>query len=468
MRTGQRAGVSRLLRWVSVSLAVVAYPGAAAAAPRTLTLGFTDPVFMENVAAPEWLTRVTDSAGGIVRLDALWRDLAPTKPTDGADPEDPAYRWAPLDTAIKQAAGMGVEIVVTIERAPTWAEGPDRPKDAMGGSWRPDPSAFGRLGQALATRYSGSHPDPAVPGTSLPAVRYLQAWNEPNLSSHYEPQWVKGANGLVRYAPRGYRSLLNHFYGGVKSGSSSTQVVAAGLAPFGDYVRGGDRTPPAAFWREVFCFRDSRLQLARCPNPARFDVFDHHPYSVGSPTRKALNVDDVTIPDLTKLTRPLRRAEQTGRALPRKRHRIWASEVSWDSNPPDPDGVPERTRAAWIPQTFELLWRQGVDTVFWFLIRDTQPTPSYAATYQSGMYLNDGTAKLGQQAFRLPVSRHRRKGVVTIWARFPAAGTLVVERNEGSGWREIATQGGDIGDVLDRRFRARGRTTFRVRFDAAS
>ena len=192
----------------------------------------------------------------------------------------------------------------------------------------------------------------------------FQAWNEPNLTYHLAPQWTRVGGGPTLSSPARYRTLLNAFYAGIKSVRRDATVVAAGTSPFGDPVTGGLRVAPALFWRAFFCFENATLRKAHCSKPGKFDIFDHHPYSVGGPYRKALNVDDVTIPDFKKLTRPLRRAEALGTALPRKRHRVWASEISWDSAPPDPDGVPETTRAKWIPQALELLWRQGVDTVF--------------------------------------------------------------------------------------------------------
>ncbi len=49
----------------------------------------------------------------------------------------------------------------------------------------------------------------------------------------------------------------------------------------------------------------------------------------------ALNAGDVvSIPDLVKLTVPLRKAEHTGRVLPHGHKAIWVTKVSYDSNRP--------------------------------------------------------------------------------------------------------------------------------------
>ena len=150
------------------------------------------------------------------------------------------------------------------------------------------------------------------------------------------------------------------------------------------------------------------------------DAYDHHPYSVGGPTRKALNPDDVSVPDLGKLTRPVRAAWRAGRVLP-KGHvpPLWITEFSWDSSPPDPQGVPMRTLARWVPQTLRAFDRAGVRTALWYQVDDQLPTPSYAATYQSGLYFADGRPKLIQQAFRFPFTASRRGARVAVWLRAP-------------------------------------------------
>ena len=182
----------------------------------------------------------------------------------------------------------------------------------------------------------------------------------------------------------------------------------------------------------------------RSPRPcrarARFDVLAHHPYSVGRPRRKAINPDDVSIPDIVKLTRLLRTAERSGRALPRKRHAVWVTETSYDSSPPDPDGVPAATHARWLQEAFFLLWRQGVDTITWFQIRDQLPAPSFAATNQSGVYLADGRAKPAARAFRFPlVAERATRRSHRVWGRSPLAGRVTIERRSGAGWRKVRT-----------------------------
>lgn len=436
----RRVGLVRLAALAAAfAVGLSAAPQSLAAPP--LRIGFFDDLYS---GAPQerdtWLQRTVNAESDVVRINVGW--VAPNTPRrppgfDARNPADPAYNFANADASIKAASSRGLDVLALFVGAPRWAEGPDRPADAPPGTWRPDPAALRDYGVALARRYSGSFPDPAEPGRSLPAVRSFQVWNEPNLSIYLTPQWA----GRRAVSPVHYRRMLSAFYGGVKSVRRDALVVTAGTAPFGDPDPGGRRIMPARFVRELLCLRRGRgsLQRASCPAPARFDVLAHHPYPIGAPSRRTLNSDDVSISGMYKLRDLLRAAERSGRALPRgKRHRLWATEVSYDSRPPDPDGVLITRHARWLQQSLSRLSRQGVDTIFWFRIRDAAPEPSFAATNQSGVYFRDGRPKPALQAFRFPfVAERARRGIIPVWGRSPAAGQVTIERRRGGRWQRI-------------------------------
>jgi hypothetical protein len=453
-----------VLLLTAASLAAPA-PAGAQAAPG-LAIGFFDGVLTTDAAGSgPWLGRAVDSGADIVRVNVGW--VAPDTPTrpagfDARDPADPAYDFTRTDTAIVDVAARGLRVLASFTGAPRWAEGAGRPADAAAGSWRPDPHALEDYGAALARRYTGTFPDPARPGRTLPRVDAFQVWNEPNLDKYLSPQWSGGRT----FAPAHYRRMLSAFYRGVKSVRPAALVVTAGTAPFGDYVADGHRIMPARFVREMLCLRQTTrgLRGRACPTPARFDVLAHHPYSVGFPRRHAINGDDVSIPDIGKLTRLLRAAERTGGALPRKRHRMWVTELSYDSSPPDPLGVPVARQARYLEESFYLLWRQGVDTITWFLIRDQLPQPSYAASNQSGVYFDDGRPKPAQQAFRFPLVAERAgSGSLRVWGRAPLAGTLRIERLTASGWQVARVVRAAAHGTFLVRIAARGRTSLRAR-----
>jgi hypothetical protein len=295
----------------------------------------------------------------------------------------------------------------------------------------------------------------------LPRVRYLQAWNEPNLPLYLAPQWIRSNGRWIAESPILYRGLLNAFYAGVKSVAPSDVVISAGTAPFGD-PPGGQRVPPAEFDRDLFCV-SAAMQPLPCPDPAHFDVLAHHPYAVGGPYTHALDADDVSIPDLYKLERPLAVAERTGRVLPAGPKPIWVTEVSYDSDPPDPTAVPMATFVRWTAETLYELWSEGVSVVTWYLIRDQPPIPSYADSYQSGMYFLDGQAKIAQRAFRFPLVVDRRgRGKPIVWTRAPVAGTLRIEGLIGGRWEVVLETPVTQHEVLDLHLRASRTESFRA------
>ncbi len=300
-----------------------------------------------------------------------------------------------------------------------WAQGPGAPAGVTRGTWQPDATQLAQFATAAALRYDGRCPDPMVPGAFLPRVRYWQPWNEPNLSYYLAPQWTRAGGRWVAASPVIYRGLLNAVYAAVKRVSSSNFVVTAGTAPYGD-PPGGERMQPVAFDRSLFCLRDNaRLTPLSCPDP-----------------------------------RP---------AGPK---RLWVTELSWDSSPPDPAGVPAGKQALWLEQALYVLWQQGVDTVLWLQIVDSPPVPSYGATYQSGLFYLGGVAKPAAQAFRFPfVTRRLSRGRIQAWGRALRGGRIAIEQQRGSRWvvlRRLAMRGDQVFDVV---LSVRGRATLRAQAD---
>jgi hypothetical protein len=192
-------------------------------------------------------------------------------------------------------------------------------------------------------------------------------------------------------------------------------------------------------------------------------VLAHDPYSFAGPTRPAYYADDVSIPDMWKLTRALGVAQRTGRALPRIHHPVWVTEFGWNSKPPNPRAVPVIKRARWIEQAFYELWRQGIDTVTWYRIVDQAPIPSYAATWQTGLYYRDGRRKPGFEAFRFPfIVTRAGGGRVQVWGVSPDSGTVRMQIRESGRWTTIARLRARAHGVIDRTIAADGRPMIRA------
>lgn len=434
MRPRLRGG---LLSFAAAALAILALSPAASAA-RQMGLGLFDYPYPTSQAHSLWLDRSWDAGARLVQVDVNWAEIAPLQRTPGfdpADPADPGYRFATLDSIVRDEAAKGFQTAFFVIGAPTWAERPNRPgtADAAEGSWRPDAGEYGQFMQALAKRYSGTYAPPLAGGASLPRVRYYRVWNEPNLNTYLNPQWA----GTRPVAPNVYRGLLNAAYDGIKAVDRSDVVIAGGLAPYGDQP-GEDRMRPITFLRRLFCLKSKRDQRAPgCRRPARFDVIAHNPINQYAPWRPAGNPLDVTTPDLGRIRSLLRAGRRLGTIQPRRPKPLWVSEFWWATRPPSPTGVPAIKQAHWLEYALYLFWKQGVKEAIWLGISDPEPGSDIVAL---GLYTSDGRPKPALKAFRLPfvaevasASSH----AALAWGRAPEAGTVLIQRLAGRTWRTV-------------------------------
>lgn len=436
----------KLLRRVAAAVALATLtlalvPGTAAAT-RGLRLGLADATFTNGDAAvrDEWLGRARSASADLVLLGVDWSAIAPRVPSpgfDAADPADPGYRWSALDAAVRSTVAQGLAPVLEVQVAPAWAEGPGRPSAEVAppGTWKPSAQALGAFSAALAARYTGAFSDPSGSGL-LPRVRWFQVWAEQNLSQHLNPLWEGGR--LV--GPAHYRRMLDAAYAAIHAANPAAQVIVGGLAPYGDAVAGGSRVPPVWFWRSLLCLKGARLRPLPCPDPAHFDVAAHNPIDVWGPRRGALSPIDVSVPDIGRLRAIVRRAAATRRVLPARPKPFWATELWWDSSPPDPRGVPVRRQARFLGEALYELWRQRVDAVIWWFLRDQAPgSDGFAATQQSGLLYRDGAAKPAYREFRFPfVVRREADGRALLWGMAPTLGPVTLERRRPGGWAPLA------------------------------
>jgi hypothetical protein len=446
-----------------VCMLAAAAPSAPAAP--SLKTGFIafEYVSSDTALRNQWFDATVQANADIVRIPADWRgNVGNQPPANPRDPSDPAYNFFGLDRIVRDAQARGLEVMFTIAFAPDWAEGPNRPPDAPSGTWNPDPKAYGDYAHALATRYSGSFPDPAAGGQPLPRVSLYEVWNEPNLDEFLGPQWNGGPS-----SPALYGQLLNSLYDGVKSVHPDNRVIGPALAPYGD-PPGGSRMRPLKFLRELFCLKGKKEPRPNkgCSNAEipRLDILSHHPINlVGSPPNHAEHPDDVTSGDLDRVKRVLRAAEKAGNVKPRGRRPLWVTEFFWYSNPPTTGfdfARPPEVQARFIEQSLYLWWREGAEVAVNFLIRDM--TSSTGLIFGTGVFFNDGVPKPAFDAFRFPfVVDRKSKRKVLVWGKAPATGELEVQREEAGGWNTVKRLSVDDGAVFTTRLRIRGGATLR-------
>jgi hypothetical protein len=469
----------RLLLVAAMLCATLAAAAPAGAAGRPLVTAVADS-FVDGPDYQVMLKRMRGAGATATRFWVTWDHIAPegsVKPAgfDASNPADPAYRWDATDRALRAVKAAGLEPIVTISEAPQWAEryqpGDEllMPTDRYLGTVRPDAAEFAQFAHAITTRYGGSF-------AGLPRVRWWQPWNEPNHHNDLNPQFEiapdEAATATTPLAsPAIYRELLQGFAQAAHAVHADNVVVAGGLAPFFRPQPGGRASAPLTFARELLCMDAANRPKASCPGgPLEFDAWSQHPYTSGDARHSANNPDDVSLGDMPEVVRLVRAAQKAGRIKSSRPVRMWVTEFSWDSSPPDRYGVPNKLLTRWVAEALHELWSDGVELVAWFQIRDAVAPPQ--GIFQSGLYLRcaSGLAcdkpKPMVAAFRFPFTAYRSAGRVSVWGRTPSgrAGTVVVEQRRGLRWVRIVRLRADAGGIFQRtRLKPRGGGDMRAR-----
>ena len=425
--------MKRLLVALAAVAGLAALPAPAPAQP--LNTGITNLGTNSQLA----FQRTRDAGGSLVRIQLYWGGTAPTKKPDEwnpANPDDPAYDWVASDEAVRNAVAAGLTPVLQVDGAPQWAQRCQTPGVFPGAICDPDPGALRDFASAAANHYSGRTP-------GVPAVRYFQGLNEPNLSNFFFPQYETSGKPL---SPFLYRDLINAFYAGVKAAEPASLVILAGLGPIevAKYTIG-----PMKFARLMLCMsggKKPKPSVESCGAGVHFDIFAIQPYTTGGPNHKG-KVNDVQIGDLPKLQNLIKAADRAGHIKGAfVRTPLWVTEFSWDSKPPDPGGLPMAVETRWVAEALHTAWSAGVENFFWYSLRD-DPPPSggrkYSETLESGLYFRGPSLEADKpkpflRAFRFPFVAYPGKKL-EFWGRTPSGrgGKVKIELQEGKRWKLI-------------------------------
>jgi hypothetical protein len=447
--SGVACFASRL--WRSLAICLLVSVGGAAGASRPAISqadALATGVSGINEEAPLAFQRVRDAGASYARIAVEWSEIAPDAPPAGwqpRDPADPRYDWRRVDESVVSAVGAGLLPVAMIEEAPLWAQ---RCRSGLGSNCSVDPAALADFATAAARRYSGQ-----LPG--LPRVPFWQGLNEPNLSFYFNPQF----EGDRPVSPDLYRQLINVFYDAVKAVDPSNIVIAGGLGPIAvpKYTIG-----PMRFTRLLLCMRGHRKPRpikGDCGGGVRFDIFDIHPYTTGGPTHEG-GINDVQMGDLAKLQELLHAADRAGRiASIYKQVPLWIGEFSWDTNPPDPGGLPMAIETRWIAEALYQAWKAKVAVFYWFSLRDRMPQPHlpFSQTLESGLYFRGPTLEQDQPkeilyAFRFPFVAYPSRQGLGVWGRTPDSrgGNVKIQLWTREGWRKAVTVRADGNGIFHR------------------
>jgi hypothetical protein len=390
------------------------------------------------------LEHVHGTGARLVRLAVSWRQAAPASPPPGfdpANPNDPAYNWSEFDRLVRGAVASGLEPMIDIMRPPSWAQAP-----LGAGVERPDPAQLGLFAHVAASRYDGSRP-------GLPWVRYWEVWNEPNVSFFLQPQIQSGRIVSVDT----YRTMVNDFAAGVHRARRDNLVIGGELFPNGVNRPGITAIAPLDFTRRLFCLSAGARPRRVCNTRVAVDVWSVHPYTSGGPSTRPANPDNIWIANLQSLTNLVRAAQRLSTLTSTRPAQTWVTEFSWDSNPPDPQGVPLRLEQRWVAETLYRSWQAGINVFTWFGLWDQ---PLGLSLFQSGLYfacsggIYCDTPKPAAAAFRFPfVAYPSPKRRVLLWGRTPegVVGSVSIQWRQGRHWRALATLATDPDGIFSAR-----------------
>jgi hypothetical protein len=412
-----RGSHGALRRLAGVGACTAALVSSVAPAQAALRVGFIDQQYARHNATG-FYADATALHVGVLRFNALWRDIAPTKPAAPRDPGDPAYQFADLDALMRGAAAYGnAQVVLTVMTTPNWARLPalrrtvmNLPDDNPNAKVvAPTPADAADFAYALAMRYSGTYVDPLSATGTLPRVGFFEIGNEPSIPLGFFPQCAKrglvkgvkmahvpgyryGCSGRkVLVAPTLYARELVAAYHGIKQ---STAVTGAHQLVLGGALSNKHSRP---FLREL-----RRLTGKKPP----FDLLSVHPYNAtpGKGLRDAGAADGVSIagfPSFVKLVDKL---------WPRRKLHFWLTEYGWQTEAP-PTGVTEARQATLLAGAVARFSRMArVDALVNYLILDEAATRANA--WQSGLRRVDGSPKPSFAAWRAAAAAaalaHRR------------------------------------------------------------
>jgi tetratricopeptide (TPR) repeat protein len=418
--------------------------------PRPLVTAVHDPLNFPLSNAATQFMRSHAAGASIARILIDWQTVAPRAPAESSDPANPgnpAYRWASVDRQLKLASDAGLEPILDVYDPPYWARKPT--SGSLDAPQLRDPAGdFGKFMLAAARRYSGTY-------KGLPRVRLWQVWNEPNLSFYLVPQYVDEQPA----SPAIYRQMVNAAADAVHGVHADNLVIAGGQAPF---AHGKPKSDPAThqvalapmvFMRELLCMSADQPPKPTCSAQVKFDIWSHHPYTAGGPGTRAQVDGDVSLGDLPDMKVLLDAAVKAHHVVSRRPVKFWVTEFSWDSKPPDSQGVPVALEAQWISEALYDMWSTGISLVAWYLIQDG---PAAQQSAQSGLYFGNGKPKSAMlTAFRFPFVGHVQQEKIDVWGRTPwgKPGSVLVEESAGkSGWTRLGVVQTDRDGIFSRTF----------------
>lgn len=357
----------KAVRFALVALtALLVIPAAAVHAAQRMPIGFfDDPSFRWSPDRDQNMQQAAAAGASVIHTTATWATIAPTKPAQPANGDDPAYRLTDLDDLVFNASLYGLRVMIDINGTPKWANGGKAPNVMP--KKLSDLTTFARM---LATRYDGR--------TGRGSVSLWSVWNEPNLQLFLTPQFV----GKKIVGPANYAKLFKAAYAGIKAGNPLAKVAIGETS-----ARGRDK-PLKGVSGSIAPGTFARL-LAQVKG-LKFDAWAHHPYPTAPnlPPMQKVRFPNVTLSTLPTFEKDLK--TWFHRAVP-----IWITEYGHETKPAQPHGVTLAQQATYAKQALTYAKKDpNVQMFIWFVYRDSTGDP-----WKSGLISQSGAPKPAFAAF---------------------------------------------------------------------
>jgi polysaccharide biosynthesis protein PslG len=263
---------------------------------------------------------VAQAGAGWAREDIHWYRVQPTPDT---------WDWGFTDAAIRALVLRGIKVVGVIGHPPGWAttNASDAP-DALS-FFAPDPQQYAAFAQAVAVRYSRY-------------VSHWEIWNEPDNPAFWKPT----------PDPSAYANLLMTTSAAIRAAAPQARILIGGVSPFDTHFL--QAIADAGAW-------------------SSFDILAIHPY-VNPAAPEAGN--------LVGAIDSMRALSDRYGARP-----IWVTEIGWASSSaarPPADRVDQQTQASYLVRATLILWRAGVERIFWYNLKDDPEGDTYGMVALGG------------------------------------------------------------------------------------
>jgi hypothetical protein len=415
--------VRRTLLAIGALAAALCVSAAPAAASRYAQYGVQDDGWlMYGSGTVDQRTETLQSLGvHLVRLSIRWDQVAPTRPVDERDPDDPAYLWAQYGVVLDALHAAKIPAVVTLWGSPRWANGGHAAN-------RLPTHGFGNFAFAASKRF--------------PWIRQWTAWNEPNTRIYSTP-----------VSPKLYtQRVLNPAYALLHQANRANTVAGGVTSP----RRTASGMSPLAFMQGMHAAH------------AKLDAYAQNPYPASG--RETPFVDPCSWCDtFTMAHLPQIRADVTryfGAGKP-----LWLTEYGYQTNPPDRLlGISPALQATYVGEAALRVYQQArVTMLIHFMVRDE---PSVGG-WQSGFFTIGGSAKPAYRAYGLPFAQVSRRGTRTVlWGQVrPGSGRrpYILQRWNGHSWVRVGgTMRTGATGTFQRVVAARAGQRFRISSPAAT